>query len=568
MSQEFSIDLTSRLTTEEIVVLRNKFDLRPNEVEQIQVLIENVDKILNIQDHDSAKPINIDTSNKEWVKMSSLDIFKFRLNNRNCMRSIALFTFGNPSAPSINLLQYAEVSTYQNVFTIADLFYSRDKTNDLTKQISQRRGGGVINFVTNLDDWFDYNWFSPAGKEEFSLKLMVTSYYSELGQYLIGADYYIDDNKMSTNLMINIFILFICFSDQIATLSMYTPTGNEARYYYKTDSEDMRIILKNFNTNKWKILDNLHQLIHAEYTDFSDSSKYPDKTFILQELVQVLLQKGYQTAALIVTYFLHAYSQVYFNKQFTNLSDSLNNDFFQDYVVKFTLLTTMMVTFQKSPPCSQDPTASNKCQLLPSKKNVIVAKRKATAQKNKETAEEALRKQKENEQNKKEMDIKNRQERARKRDTIATARAATRADAKEAEKTEGSSELGAKRGTTAKEIAKEKNRHDPIVGGSTKIVVYLVKIEKIRELNKKLRKNKTKNKSKIEKNNKLIDELNVKIKKQKQKEKLKKQKEKKLEKEKLKKQKEKEKLKKQKEKLKKQKEKEKKKGKSKKKQKK
>ena len=77
MSQEFSIDLTSRLTTEEIVVLRNKFDLRPNEVEQIQVLIENVDKILNIQDHDSAKPINIDTSNKEWVKMSSLDIFKF-----------------------------------------------------------------------------------------------------------------------------------------------------------------------------------------------------------------------------------------------------------------------------------------------------------------------------------------------------------------------------------------------------------------------------------------------------------------------------------------------------------
>ena len=105
-------------------------------------------------------------------------------------------------------------------------------------------------------------------------------------------------------------------------------------------------------------------------------------------------------------------------------------------------------------------------------------------------------------------------------------------------------------------------------GGSTKSVLYLVKIEKLRELNKKLRKNKTKNKNKIEKNNKQIDELKIKIKKEKAKEKLKKQKEKKLEKEKLKKEKklEKEKLKKEKkiekeklkkEKLKKQKEKEK-----------
>jgi len=75
------------------------------------------------------------------------------------------------------------------------------------------------------------------------------------------------------------------------------------------------------------------------------------------------------------------------------------------------------------------------------------------------------------------------------------------------------------------------------LGGSTKSVLYLVKIEKLRELNKKLRKNKTKNKNKIEKNNKQIDELKIKIKKEKAKEKLKKQKEKKLEKEKLKKEK-------------------------------
>jgi len=63
-------------------------------------------------------------------------------------------------------------------------------------------------------------------------------------------------------------------------------------------------------------------------------------------------------------------------------------------------------------------------------------------------------------------------------------------------------------------------------GGSTKSVLYLVKIEKLRELNKKLRKNKTKNKNKIEKNNKQIDELKIKIKKEKAmaKEKLKKEK--------------------------------------------
>tara|TARA_B110001450_G_scaffold119431_1_gene112589 strand:+ start:117 stop:1091 length:975 start_codon:yes stop_codon:yes gene_type:complete len=61
-------------------------------------------------------------------------------------------------------------------------------------------------------------------------------------------------------------------------------------------------------------------------------------------------------------------------------------------------------------------------------------------------------------------------------------------------------------------------------GGSTKVVLYLIKIEKLRELNKKLRKNKTKYKNKIQKNNKQIDELKIKIKKEKIKEKLKKEK--------------------------------------------
>ena len=74
-------------------------------------------------------------------------------------------------------------------------------------------------------------------------------------------------------------------------------------------------------------------------------------------------------------------------------------------------------------------------------------------------------------------------------------------------------------------------------GGSTKLVIYLVKIEKIRELNKKLRKNKTKYKNKIQKNNKQIDELKIKIKKEKAKAKEKLKKEKAKAKEKLKKEK-------------------------------
>ena len=62
---------------------------------------------------------------------------------------------------------------------------------------------------------------------------------------------------------------------------------------------------------------------------------------------------------------------------------------------------------------------------------------------------------------------------------------------------------------TERDYRAMKRRFD-IMGGSTKLVIYLVKIEKIKKLNKKLRKNKNKNKSKIEKNNKLIDELKIK----------------------------------------------------------
>tara|TARA_Y100000389_G_scaffold52514_1_gene48324 strand:+ start:881 stop:1846 length:966 start_codon:yes stop_codon:yes gene_type:complete len=52
-------------------------------------------------------------------------------------------------------------------------------------------------------------------------------------------------------------------------------------------------------------------------------------------------------------------------------------------------------------------------------------------------------------------------------------------------------------------------------GGSTKSVMYLVKIDKLKQKNKLLKKDKIKNKNKIEKNNKLIQELKAKAKKEK-----------------------------------------------------
>ena len=81
-----------------------------------------------------------------------------------------------------------------------------------------------------------------------------------------------------------------------------------------------------------------------------------------------------------------------------------------------------------------------------------------------------------------------------------------------------------------------------ILGGSgtknyNKYLYYIEKITKIKELNKELKKNKAKNINKIQKNNKLIDELKIKIKKQKEKEKEKLKKEKLKEKEKQKKEK-------------------------------
>ena len=212
MSQEFSIDLSSNLTNEEMVVLQKKFDLTPHEIMQIQVIINSIDKILNIQDDDSANPRNIDTSKQARVKMSSLDIYKFRLNNRNCMRSIALYTFGDPNHPSISEIFYREGTTHQNVFTIADLFYSRNKGNDLTiKKLPQDK-----NFVTDMNEWFEHVWEIAPGNYMRSLKLLVTSQYDEMGNYLIGGNYRdMNGNNISSNLMINVFILFIALSDQI-----------------------------------------------------------------------------------------------------------------------------------------------------------------------------------------------------------------------------------------------------------------------------------------------------------------------------------------------------------------
>ena len=166
----------------------------------------------------------------------------------------------------------------------------------------------------------------------------------------------------------------------------------------------MRSVLSYFHVNKFKILETLHILLSGTHSDFHDVSKYPDKTIIFNDLVTELKNNGHHDALTIVTHFLHAYLEVYFQKQETNLNNDINNEFFQHYVVKFILLTTAMVTLTKSAHCSPKVrdfkvSQSNLCTKPPDynlQQQQIAAKRRETAKKNKEeTLPLVLAKQKE-----------------------------------------------------------------------------------------------------------------------------------------------------------------------------
>tara|TARA_Y100000389_G_scaffold194532_1_gene224679 strand:- start:222 stop:1811 length:1590 start_codon:yes stop_codon:yes gene_type:complete len=482
--------------------------MEKEDLDEIEVLIKKVDNILNIENQN--EDIKIVEERKSLrtprgnTKLSSLDIYKFRLNNRNCLRCIALFTYPllDSITPYNNVVKYECANEHNNVFTINDLFYSRSKRSIFSQN-------NFIQFPEFLQ-WFTVKFMNQMSIQEIVRKEVG----NDIANYLT--------NPFPDNLMLNIFILFISLSDKISTLSMYTPIGDEPQYYYKTNSLDMKIILSKFNSSKIYILNELNKLLGP------NTKKQESMVDKLNTLLDILKFKDANdsnnvNAVFIVTCFLQAYSEAYFGKQETNLDNTINNEFFQHYVVKFTLLTTMMVTLMKTSVkctnlnCIQKPPLINEQKQISStseeakRKSKILNKRKATAEANRIAARDAEHEHKMQAITQKELQKSSRDSRAN------------------------------MRSKPYPDVKPSSSR-----GGSTKIVVYLVKIEKIKELNKKLKKNKTKNKNKIEKNNKQIDELKIKIKKQKEKEKLKKQKEKKLEKEKLKKQKEK--LKKQKEK--------------------
>ena len=487
MSVDYEMDepLKQEEINELISYLLKDSSLSNESRQKIEALFANSDSDSDIE------PI-LDLEDKDDIPketMTKIDIFFFKLRNANSMRCIALYEMDG------TVIKYSKNKTSQYVFSIKDLFYSRQYSSDFI----------TYNYAneTDLMKLFNEKIFTkdltlPSIKEiirnEFVTRIKEKGIHDYLGHNL---------------LMLNVFILFIAFSDKIATLSMYTPKYKEPSYFYKTDSLDMKDVLSFFNKHKKDILDILLKKLAEKDLSRLDVSSLPSYVSdLITQLKNDFISMSDNDKASICQNFLEAYESVYKNRLITVFGNNNLNTFLPDYRDKFTLLVTTMVTLQKKflkelipqPQSVKDKEKQIKDNLL--KKNETLQK----------IIEEQEKQKAERERQKKERD-----RRAKKRQLLSPSNDNIERKTKKA-------------------------------GGSTKIVLYLVKIEKIRELNKKLRKNKTKNKSKIEKNNKLIDELKVKIKKQKEKEKLKKQKEKKLEKEKLKKQKEKEKLKKQKEK--------------------
>jgi hypothetical protein len=473
MSVDYEMDepLKQEEINELILYLLKDSSLSNESRQKIEALFANSDSDSDIE------PI-LDLEDKDDIPkgtMTKIDIFFFKLRNANSMRCIALYEIDG------TVIEYSKNKTSQYVFSIKDLFYSRRYSSDF---ITYNYANETYLMKLFNEKNFMRDLTLPSIKEiignEFVTRITEKGIHDYLGHNL---------------LMLNVFILFIAFSDKIATLSMYTPKYEEPSYFYKTDSRDMKDVLSFFNKHKKDILDILLKKLAGK-----DLSRLDVSDLITQLKNYFMSMSDSDDKASICQNFLEAYESVYKNRLTTVFSNNNLNTFLPDYCDKFTLLVTTMVTLQKK----------FLKELIPQPQSVKAKEKqiKDNLLKKNETLQKIIE----------ELEKKNAE--------------------RERQKNE-----------RAQRAEKRKRDNDDIKsGGSTKIVLYLVKIEKIRELNKKLRKNKTKNKSKIEKNNKLIDELKVKIKKQKEKEKLKKQKEKKLEKEKLKKQKEKEKLKKQKEK--------------------
>lgn len=314
----------------------------------------------------------------------------------------------------------------------------------------------------------------------------------------IGEEYlkiFLNEN----NLFLNIFILFFAFSDKIVT---YT---QKKIYEYRPKEDENKCIQDFLNS-----FSQIKEIIFIAFKAIIKTIDRNNEQFIANFKQKINEQITHLEALELINIFFEMYEIFYNNKKKTNFNQDLSNDFVLHYHHNICFGTTYI--FNKF----------NKCCDDKYKKYVYDTLKTSHAQ-HAQHAQNAQNAQNVSYPERKLQQIQERDERAAKR------------------------ERKRQREEEEDEVQREREKKK---GGSTKLIIYIFKIEKLRELNKKLRKNKTKNKSKIEINNKLINELKIKIKKEKQKEKQKKKLQKEKQKKKLikKKQNEKNKMKKEKEK--------------------
>ena len=481
----------------------------------IQELVDNIVDLGEKKDDDNNKKLyNQNTTiNNEERRFNAKDIFLFRIRNQNTLHTLSLYL--------------SSLKKTNDVYTFFDLWYRNKKEENGRYEFVQSYPN-----ESDLKRWFEgepkFPYKENENENEYVQSLSIIVGIAEekaLNKYNLPREHfsYVNLLKNKKNLMFNIFVLFITLQN-FSSLSMYGHNANE--YYYNNNAKYLKTALENCNICKKLILKELHILYKDEY-----KSSGMCHTVLLYKLLNIIKdnrESNSEIAYGIISCFLQTYNDIYFGAQDTNLEPTLDNDFYQHYVLKISQLTTTFLTrYSEYLKCKNDSCRTlvypKDCLQTDDNKEKISIRRKIIKDLN-----EKRKKDVEKEENEKlAKKIEDSARLKEQRDRRATIRGS--------EKSKADIEpLHSPRERSPTERSPIKR-----LGGSTKIVIYLVKIEKLRELNKKLRKNKTKNKNKIEKNNKQIDELKIKIKKQKQKEKLKKQKLKKIENDKLKKQKEK-----------------------------
>lgn len=215
----------------------------------IMELSNEVDNMLNItedkEEKDMVQAIKVKAPLSS--KPSAKDIFIWRLNNRYCMNIFALFHSDGRELTYDSTVNMPHGS--QIVFTIKDIFFSSKKNTEFT------RSGNFVD-IDKFTQWFSSPvWQQCPVRENRTLTLtdlvnnaLVTREDVDISKYL---------RPEKDNLMLNIFILFIAFSDRIATLSMFTGPGDEPEYFYKPGSADMNEVLEVLKEYKQHVFEQL-----------------------------------------------------------------------------------------------------------------------------------------------------------------------------------------------------------------------------------------------------------------------------------------------------------------------